>query len=176
MFISNGECILHRERCSVVKDVLRFPSRPEKGSSVWVEITAKAAWGEHGWFCTRSPRGPGSGLTPTLSQCQRWLQFPLCAQISLASLCTGGHVLAALLDTAHTPSISEKQIKALFAPRIHLHRSCVISWLSGSSEPSGQMQLLVNCTKPCAFTRRMCCGWPGGLCFLDCLKNSFLLY
>lgn len=86
-----------------------------------------------------------------------------------------GYVHAAMSGTAQPPSFLGKQIEALFAPRIRPHCSRIISWHLGSSELSSQMQLLVNCTKTCTFTRKVCCCWPGGLCFLDCLKNSFLL-
>ena len=95
-------------------------------------------------------------------------RFPLC-------LSGRGYAPTVQSDIAHTPSFLGKQIEAQLAPRIRLRCSCIISWRSGSSELSGQMQLLVNCTKTCAFTRKVCCRWPGGLCFLDCLKNSFLL-
>lgn len=95
-------------------------------------------------------------------------RFPSC-------LSGRGYALTVQSDTAHTPSFLGKQIEVQFAPRICLHCSCIISWHSGSSELSGQMQLLINCTKTCPFTRKVCCRWPGGLCFLDCLKNTFLL-
>lgn len=94
--------------------------------------------------------------------------FPLC-------LSGQGYVLTAQSDPAHTPPALGRQTEVQFAPRICLCCGCIISWRSGSSELSGQSQLLVDCTKTCASTRTVCCRWPGGLCFLDRLRNSSLL-
>lgn len=110
-----------------------------------------------------SRQGFGSGSSSLFVS-----RFPSC-------LSGRGYAVTVQSDTAHTPSFLGKQIEVQFAPRICLHCSCIISWHSGSSELSGQMQLLINCTKTCPFTRKVCCRWPGGLCFLDCLKNTFLL-
>lgn len=66
------------------------------------------------------------------------------------------YALTAQPDTAHTPAFWGGQTEARFAPRMRPHCSCFRSWRSGSSGLRGQMQLLVNCAKPCAFTRKVC--------------------
>lgn len=172
MPISNQECILPCKCCSLMKDVLCLLHMTEKGSSLSVET--KVAWDGDNWFCKRSSHAPGSQFAPSRHSFRSGSSLLFLTGFSCVSLC--GWTRSQHSWTPRTsPPFLGKETEGQCAPRMYLHCSCIFSWHSGSSELRGQMQLLVGCTETCAFTRKVCCPWLAGLCFLDCLKNSFLL-
>lgn len=99
-----------------------------------------------------------------------WLQFVLCNRF-LLYLSVRVDMLTAQLDTTHLPLFLGNKLKGSVLP------GCIYiaaALLAGAQAPLSS-GVRCSCTKSRVFTRKVCCRWPAGLCFLDCLKNSFLL-
>lgn len=107
--------------------MLCFPYITEKGSSLPVEIPAKATWAEDGWFCKRSPHAPRPCLAPILAHFQVWLQFAPCKRISLASLCTGAPACSTISHCTQPPLFWESKSKRGLLPEyVHIAAALLV--------------------------------------------------
>lgn len=118
-----------------------------------------------GWGWLVPKEKPTYSWIPSLVTVLGLASWCVCKQASLESL-WWVYMLTGQRDTAHNSSVLGKQTGAQFAPRTHLHCSCVISWRLGSPWAQWSDAAACNCTKPCpsrgrcvVFGRLGCVSW-----------------